>query len=80
MSDKHLETKSWKRCYREARSSKKESCNGHQKKYAGPLPSAVQDRDVGQRWKCELLRERNSERIGDQVLAVTESQVVNILL
>ena len=39
------ETESGKGVLLEPRTSKKESCTGFQEKWAGPLPSAVQDRD-----------------------------------
>ena len=46
MSDKTSEIESGKGVLLEHHTSKKESCNGHQEKWAGPLPSAVQDRDL----------------------------------
>ena len=54
--------------------SMKLSCHGHQEEVGrtAAFGGAGQGR-VCQRWKCELLQEWNSERICDQILAMSES-------
>ena len=73
MSDRLLRG-SLEKVFSSSHTSMKESCGGHQEEVGRATAfGGAGQRRVCQRWKSELLQERNSERICGRVLVVSES-------